>query len=164
MENSFRDRLTFDAAAGALMDQTRRYMLIRPEALMGIFRRLPLPEQAHALEALGQSILEQGADSARAYAAMGGGGAALAETVAATAPQLGWGIWRFELGAAAIRLEVRNSPFAAGHGPSATPVCHAIAGMLQAVSGMVMGRPTLARELACLACGAPACRFEALPA
>ena len=46
----FRERLSFDPERGALMDQTRRYMLIRPEALMGIFRRLPEAERRQALE------------------------------------------------------------------------------------------------------------------
>ena len=44
-------------------------MLLRPEALMGIFRRLPDRERAMALEALQESVFEQGSDSARAYRA-----------------------------------------------------------------------------------------------
>lgn len=160
---SFRERLAFDAEAGALMDQTRRYMLIRPEALMGLFRRLPERERLLALEALAESIVEQGSDSARAYAAMAGGGEALARTVAATAPQLGWGIWRFELAPDLIRLEVQNSPFAAGFGPSDRPVCHPILGMVRAVSTMIFGREAAVAETGCAACGADLCRFEARP-
>ena len=85
-------------------------------------------------------------------------------TVAETAPQLGWGLWRFDLAGDAIRLEVRNSPFANGFGPSDHPVCHGIAGMVRAVSTLVFGRPATARETACSAMGAPACLFEAHPA
>jgi uncharacterized protein len=160
---SFRDRLAFDEAQGALMDQTRRYLLIRPEALMGIFRRLPEPARIEALEALAESIVEQGSDSARAYAAMEGGGAALARTVAATAPQLGWGRWSFELEPDLIRLEVRNSPFAAGFGSSASPICHPILGMVRAVTTLIFGREADASEISCVACGAETCRFEARP-
>lgn len=158
---SFRERLVFDDGNGALMDQTRRYMLIRPEALMGLFRRLPEPSRRQALEAFAESIVEQGSDSARAYAAMDGGGPALARTVAATARQLGWGIWTFDLGSDSIRLTVRNSPFAAGFGPSDTPVCHPILGMVEAVSTMILGRPPQVRETDCAACGSACCRFEA---
>jgi uncharacterized protein len=160
---SFRDRLSFDAENGALMDQARRYMLIRPEALMGIFRRLPEAERRQALEAFAESIVEQGSDSARAYVAMEGGGEVLARTVAATAPQLGWGIWDVEVAPDLIRLEVRNSPFAAGFGPSDSPVCHPILGMTRAVSGMIFGCDAVVRETACSACGADVCRFEARP-
>ena len=162
--SAFHQRLVFDADNGAILDQTRRYMLLRPDALMGIFRKLPEPAKRQALEALKASIFEQGSDSAKAYRAMGSGSAAeLLETIAATAPQLGWGRWQFSAGDGAITLNVENSPFAAGHGASPYPVCHAIAGMLEAVSGMVLGKRTSAQELECAAMGAPCCRFEARP-
>jgi FAD/FMN-containing dehydrogenase len=157
----FRERLVFDDESGALMDQTRRYMLIRPEALMGIFRRLPAPARRQALEAFAESIVEQGSDSARAYAAMEGGGPALARMVAATAPQLGWGTWTIDIGPHSIRVEVRNSPFSAGFGPSDTPVCYPILGMVKAVSTMILGRAPEVHETECAACGSDVCRFEA---
>ncbi len=161
---TFRERLAFDEASGAIYDQTRRYILIRPAALMGLFKRLPEEARLSALDALAQSIVEQGSDSARAYRAMGSeDAAALLDTIAATAPQLGWGQWRFDRGPDLIRLEVRNSPFAAGFGPATHPVCHAIIGMLQAVSGLAFGRAAAARETACVAMGAEACSFEARP-
>jgi predicted hydrocarbon binding protein len=161
--SAFRDRLACDAATGEIVDQTRRYMLIRPDALMGVFRRLPPQARRDALAALEASIFEQGSDSARAYRAMGGEGATLARVVAETAPQLGWGIWRFEVAPDLIRLEVTNSPFASGFGPSDRPVCHAIAGMVRAVASLVFERPASAREIACVAMGEPSCRFEARP-
>lgn len=160
----FKDRLAWDAAAGSILDETRRYMLLRPEALMGVLRRLPTDARMEALAALEASIFEQGSDSARAYQRHGGEGASLAHLVAETAPQLGWGLWRFDIGDGMITLEVRNSPFAAGFGPAGHPVCHGIVGMVRAVSTLVFGRAAVARETACAAMGAPACRFEANPA
>lgn len=162
--SAFRERLAFDAGRGELRDETRRYMLIRPEALMGLFRRLPAAARRDALQALADSIVEQGSDSARAYQALGAADAdALLETVAATAPQLGWGIWRLERSEDALRLTVENSPFAAGFGASGEPVCAPILGMLRAVSGMVLGTETEVRETACKACGGARCAFEAVP-
>ena len=163
MASSFLDRLTLDQQAGAWFDQTRRYMLIRPEALMGIFRPLPAANRAEALAALENSIFEQGTDSARAYRAIGGTGAALLDVIAAAAPQLGWGVWSFEPQTSVVRLSVRNSPFAIGFGPSDTPVCAAITGMLRAVAGLVLDRPVVAREEHCAAMGGDICRFEARP-
>ncbi len=163
MASSFRERLTLDPDAGAWFDQTRRYMLIRPEALMGIFRRLPEAERAMALTALQDSVFEQGSDSARAYRAMGGTGEALLGVIQESAPELGWGRWRFSRGGDILRLEVKNSPFAAGFGPSSTPVCAAITGMVRAVSTLVFERPTIARETHCASMGHDLCRFEAAP-
>ncbi|MET0606628.1 MAG: 4-vinyl reductase [Beijerinckiaceae bacterium] len=162
---SFRERLVFDEARGEILDESRRYMLIRPEALMGIFRRLAPAQQAEALQAFAQSIVEQGSDSARAYQKLGASdAAALLDAIAATAPQLGWGIWSFERPTDdMIRLAVRNSPFAAGYGRSDTPVCHAIVGMMQATSTLAFGRAGTATEVQCAATGAPHCLFEARP-
>jgi hypothetical protein len=162
MTARFRDRLAFDEARGEIRDETRRYMMMRPEALMGLFRRLDGPARDAAFAALFDSIVEMGGDSARAYRAHGGGDPdRLLETVAATAPDLGWGVWRFERSGGGLSLEVANSPFAAGHGPSHRPVCAAVAGMATAVARMVLGDHARAVETACAACGAPACRFEA---
>lgn len=147
------------------MDGPRRYLMLRPEALMGVFRRLDPPARLQALQAFVDSVVEMGADSARAYQAMGGGsGEALAATVSASAPDLGWGVWRFSFTPGEVRLEVHDSPFAAGYGPAPHPVCMPITGMVQAVAGMVLGCPASATETGCVAMGAPSCRFRAVPA
>jgi predicted hydrocarbon binding protein len=159
----FRDRLELDEAAGAWFDQTRRYMLIRPEALMGVFRRLDPAPRALALAALEDSIFEQGSDSARAYRAMGGTGDSLLNVIAQSAPQLGWGLWEFTHEGTVLALHVLNSPFAAGYGASATPVCAAITGMVRAVATLVFDTPCHAHEVQCAAMGAGYCRFEAQP-
>jgi predicted hydrocarbon binding protein len=161
----FRERLIFDDAQGAVFDGPRRYLLIRPEALMGIFRPLPGAARKAALEALEASIYQQGSDSARAYLAHGGGDLpTLLETLQDTAPQLGWGRWRFEAEAARLRLEVDNSPFAQGFGHSDEPVCHAIRGMLRGLAGIWFGCDCVSRELHCAAQGRQGhCSFEALP-
>jgi predicted hydrocarbon binding protein len=161
----FRERLEWDAEHGAIIDQTRRYMMIRPDALMGALASLPEPARRTALWSLEASVFEQGCDSARAYAAMGGGGEALLATVTATAPQLGWGVWRVESLPGRIVLTVVNSPFAAACPPDMPyPVCMPIQGMLRAVAGMVFGRIARVEEVACAALGAPDCRFVAEPA
>ena len=163
MSGSFKQRLTFDADTGALFDQSRRYMMIRPDALMGIFKRLQPDQRMAALQAFAESIAEQGGDSARAYVEMGGTGAKLLDVIAATAPELGWGIWQFTIQPDHYTLQVRNSPFAAGFGPSDHPVCAPVIGMFGAVTSIVAGKPMLAREVACAAMGADLCRFESTP-
>lgn len=162
MKRPFRERLDFDRDSGQVLDESRRYMLMRPEALMGMFRRLNDGTRQRALEALAASVIEMGGDSARAYKAHGGGDVdALLSTVADTAPDLGWGAWSFARGSDSIELTVRNSPFAAGYGSASQPVCHAIAGMATAVGRMMLDSDdVVARETECVACGAPACRFE----
>jgi len=159
----FRDRLAYDGAKGTYHDEARRYMMIRPEALMGIFARLPADARMQALGALRASILEQGSDSARAYVAHAGSAEGLMKIIPHTAAELGWGAWTLKRTGDALDLAVTDSPFAAGFGASETPVCEAIAGMLQGVAGIMSGQVSVAVETQCAAQGHATCRFSAHP-
>ncbi|MEZ5659840.1 MAG: 4-vinyl reductase [Burkholderiaceae bacterium] len=166
---SFRERLSWHDD-GEIRDGDIRYLMLRADALMGVFRALPAEHRGPALAAFATSIVRHGGKSAKAYQAMGADdGARLLEVIRSTAPQLGWGRWSV-LGHAPdrIEIEVHNSPFAAGWRlaegevdvePSA--VCTPIVGMLTVVGAMVLGREVRVRETACACTGhAPACRFE----
>jgi predicted hydrocarbon binding protein len=157
----FRERLVFDPGRGEYRDGAIRYMMIRPDALMGMIAELPEAMQGPVLEAFARAIHRFGGRSARAYQTAGATDAsALLRTIEATAPQLGWGVWRLEATDAGIALTVENSPFAAGAGlSSARPVCAPIRGMLTAVGELTMGAAVTVTETDCAATGTPCCRF-----
>lgn len=149
-----------DSTRGELREGETRYLLLRSDSLMGMFLRLAEPERSAAFRALADSVAEHGGRSAERYYRENPEG--LLEGVATKAAQLGWGVWRFSHGTSGeLHLEVRNSPFAHGHGSSAIPVCAAIAGMLRAVAERVFGAAVSAHEHACAAMGSEACRFRA---
>jgi len=155
-------RLVFDSASGAVLDASRRYVLLRADVLMGLFDALPAAARDAALQAFGRSVATHGADSLRAYAAEPGvDAAALQRTVESAAASLGWGRWTLAQEFETLTLAVDNSPFASAATPSAQPVCAAIAGMLEALATIVFAQPASARETACAATGAPRCRFHA---
>jgi predicted hydrocarbon binding protein len=157
---SFRDRLTFDAARGEYRDGAIRYLMLRPDALMGLFAELPEGMRPAALAAFARSVARAGGASARSYQAAGAADpASLLATIAATAPALGWGLWDLRRDGEGLALTVRNSPFAAGAGACGTPVCAPIVGMLRAVGGLVLGDPVAVEETGCAAAGAADCRF-----
>ncbi len=147
-----------DAARGELSEGGARYLLVRADSLMGTFRRLPRPARRVALAAFADSVAEHGGRSAERYGSEAGR-KALLRRIEAAARELGWGAWKFDRRGASIRLSVRNSPFAAGYGPSAAPVCAPIVGMLRAVATRVLARPMSAQELECAAAGGGVCRF-----
>jgi len=160
----FRDRLAFDLDKGELRDGELRYLLLRADALMGMFKGLPEAARQAALASLGRSVLTHGGDSARTYLRRSGADPkALRGIISTTAPQLGWGLWRFGPDEPdQLTLEVRNSPFVAGYGASEHALCAPIAGMLEAVSGLVLGAPAIAEETVCAAVtGEDVCRFVA---
>ncbi len=145
-------------------DREIRYLRLRADTLMGMFRHLPEPARTQALAALVRSTAEHGGDSARRYLeSAGGDAAALLAMIEKTAVDLGWGAWRFaERDATRLALEVHDSPFAAGFGTADTEVCAPITGMLQAVAALALGGACEAREVQCRARGASNCRFEAM--
>lgn len=145
-------------------DAEIRYLRLRADTLMGMFRHLPEPARAQAFAALVRSTAEHGGDSARRTLESSGGDAtALLAMIEKTAAELGWGAWRFSgREAARLALEVADSPFAAGYGAADTEVCAPITGMLQAVAELALGSACEARELQCRARGAANCRFEAI--
>jgi hypothetical protein len=155
-------RLRWDAGSGAIMDGPRRYLMMRPDVLMGMLRRLPDAARAQALDAFAESVSAHGIDSIRAYfRQVGEDPPALLAATAQAAADLGWGVWSFEPGLRRLGLSVADSPFAQGAGPSPTPVCAPIRGMLQAVASVATGVECEAVELRCVACGADRCEFEA---
>ncbi len=129
---------------------------------MGLFKRLSEPARRDAFKAFAASVTEHGARSAARYRARDGDAGDLLATIAATAPQLGWGVWRFSRTAAGeLRLEVKNSPFARGYGASSEAVCAPITGMLAAVASIVLNAPAEAEEERCASAGGAICRFSA---
>ncbi|HEX2542220.1 MAG TPA: hypothetical protein VHM00_14185 [Caldimonas sp.] len=184
-----RDRLVFDAEGGTVRDGARRYVLMRPDVLMGAFARLEPKARSMALDAFAASAEEHGGDSLAAYfASVGGDASALLDATAAAAADLGWGRWSFRRDGDGLRLTVTGSPFAHGFvaaaadGP-AEPVCTPIRGLLAAAARLVLasraspgtaGAPAApaalgaaaadrvdTEELACSACGHPCCEFIA---
>ena len=135
---------------GALFLGTHRYMLIRPDAFMGLFARLPSDERITAFGAIAASVRENGAKSAASYAGMGMEQAEkLTQIIMETAPQLGWGQWELSYDVNGLELNVHNSPFVAGFGLSDHPVCAPICGMLEAVCTQIFGKSGTAVETRC---------------
>lgn len=146
-------RLRFDTEHGQVLDDDRRYVLLRADVLMGMFELLPAEARNTALSAFARSVFTYGSNSVRAYdAAAEPRAPQLFHAVAQGALSLGWGVWHFDVGATCCRLRVENSPFAAPFRSLHTPACAAIAGMLQAVCSHAWQRDCVAVEVQCSAC------------
>ncbi|SFV11442.1 V4R domain-containing protein [Pseudoduganella namucuonensis] len=160
----FKDRLRFDEQAGAIHDADRRYLLMRADVLMGMLHELPPATGAAVLEALAASTRKHGGKSLAAY--LGAAGRArLRQTVIDSAAGLGWGVWRIT-GADGrleqrLELEVENSPFVQGHGPSGRPVCAPINGILHSLAGVLLDGEVAVTEHRCAAQHGGVCRFSA---
>lgn len=164
-----RERLRHDPDQGAWSDAARRYLLLRPDSLMGALRCLDAATRASVFDALAHSLQRHGADSLRAYAVRVNGDpqALIAATVDA-ACDLGWGRWTVQRDGDALDVIVRQSPFAAGwlaadgasHEADRPAVCAPIRGMLAALAQALGDASPHVHETCCAAQGHGECRFR----
>ena len=167
-----RERLRHDADQGAWYDGARRYLLLRPDSLMGALRSLDAATRATVFDALAHSLQRHGGDSLRAYAVRVNGDpqALIAATIDA-ACDLGWGQWTVQRNGDVLDVVVQQSPFAAGwlaadSGVTEAPdvaapaVCAPIRGMLAALAQTLGDATPQVQELRCAAQGHSECRFR----
>lgn len=162
----FRDRLQRLPETGEMRDGSIRYLTMRPDALMGLFARLPADSRQAALTALAESVAEFGGRSVAAYRASGAADAGpLVRTIIETSADLGWGVWSFAEDGTGVAVCVENSPFADGAGTSDVAVCAPIVGILTAIAPVLVGPGARIHECTCAAVsGTGHCRFRIDPA
>jgi uncharacterized protein len=164
-----RERLRHDATQGAWHDGPRRYLLLRPDSLMGALVALDASTRDTVLNALAQSLQRHGGDSLRSYAAqVKGDPQALIDATVDAARDLGWGEWSVRREDGVLDVAVHHSPFVAGWvaaggqvGARAPAVCAPIRGMLAALAQALGDPAPVVRELSCAAQGHAHCRFRA---
>lgn len=158
--SAFWDRIRIGDPAGSIFDGDRRYLMMRTDVLMGMVHELPAALRGQVLDALAASAYRHGGQSVRAYREAGSLDG-LAPTVIEGAAAFGWGTWHFTAGRQQAELEVENSPFAAGYGPSGHPVCAPIRGIFHSLAQTVLGSDVEVTETQCAAQHGGRCRFVA---
>lgn len=163
MENSVLQGLTFDADAGRLAFKDVRYLLIRPETIVGFQKAVERELGERAGELLYQGGFTGGSLSARRYREVFGySDREIVEFMCRMGCEIGWGSFELRTLEAAhgeLVIEVTQSPFAEAYGQAATGVCHLIRGVLGGLAEGVFGKPVRAEEVLCLAQGDRVCRF-----
>lgn len=168
MSHPLRERLSWHD--GAVHDGPRRYLLMRPDVLMGAVAALDDAARVTWLAAWAASTQRHGGASLLAYAQqVGGDGDALIGATTAAAADLGWGVWALRREPWGLALEVANSPFVEGWRAAAgsaapQPVCAPVRGMLAALASLLSPGDLQVEETRCAAMQAGSgctCRFEA---
>jgi uncharacterized protein len=149
-------------SSGEIREDGIRYVLMRPDVLMGVAHELGGAGAKEFLGALERSAFRHVQSSFDRYQERQSlSGADFIASTCAAARKLGWGEWNTTaVSDRSLTVEVKNSPFAAGFGSSQCPVCAAIAGILRAAAFKAYGAQSEVTELTCAAQGAPVCRFE----
>lgn len=151
-----------DDGRGGLSYRGSRYLLVRPETLVALQKAIEatLGERAAACLVAGGR-----AGGGSALRALEGSAEEIVARLLGMGREIGWGDFALErLTPRELVVTVRNSPLAQAYGAAAGPVCHLTRGVLERLAEVAFGRAAVATETACVATGAPACRFEARPA
>lgn len=168
MSPPLRERLSWHD--GAVHDGPRRYLMMRPDVLMGAVAALDDTTRAAWLAAWADATRTQGGASLQAYSQLSGGDAdALIAATTAAAADLGWGEWTLQREPQGLSLQVTNSPFVDGwrcasQAAATEPVCAPIRGMFTALTRLLLGGATQVEEVRCAATQSGAgcsCHFEA---
>lgn len=145
---------------GALFQGDIRYVLMRPDVVMGILRHVADP--AALVDVMRRSACEHAVNSFNSYRQSGAvGNADPVAHCCNMASQLGWGSWNIaEKSSGRYVVEVVNSPFALAASGVGQAVCGWIAGVLQAVTVADEHPSAQVDETACVARGDDCCRFN----
>jgi predicted hydrocarbon binding protein len=163
-ENSILDQLVYDPVSGALTYRDVRYLLIRPETIVGFQKAIEKQSQATAIDARFEAGYQGGYLSAKKYKEIQK--LSDKETInfmMAMGAEIGWGNFKldqYDFAKKKLQISVEDSPFAAAYGDSSEGVCHLTRGVLCGLATIVFCRSCTACEVECVAKGDHHCVFS----
>ncbi len=162
--NSIIDQLVYDSASGALTYRDVRYVVIRPETIIGFQKTIEKHSREGARDALFQGGYQGGYLSAKKFKETQN----LSDTetidfMMTMGAQIGWGhfdLIDYDFKNRKLQIRVLNSAFAEAYGDATEGVCHLINGVLSGLAAVLFGRNCMGSETECLAKGDPHCVFH----
>ena len=162
--NSIIDQLVYDASSGALTYRDVRYVVIRPETIVGFQKTIEKHSLNSAREALFQGGYQGGYLSAAKFKEQQN----LSDTetikfMMTMGAEIGWGHFKlleYDLENRKLQVRVENSAFAQAYGDASEGVCHLINGVLSGLAAVLFGENCKGSEIECLAKGDRHCVFH----
>ncbi len=163
-QNSIIDQLMYDPASGALIYRDVRYLLIRPETIVGFQKTIEKHSRKGAREALFQGGYRGGYLSAQNYKETQN--LSDSETIRfmmTMGAEIGWGNFKlieYDFENRKLQIRVENSAFAEAYGDATEGVCHLISGVISGLASVIFSINYTASETQCLAKGDECCEFN----
>lgn len=158
------DQLVYDSSSGALTYRDVRYVVIRPETIIGFQKTIEKHDLKGAQDALFQGGYQGGYLSAKKFKEQQT--LSDSETIKfmmTMGAEIGWGrfqLLEYDLENRKLHIRVKNSAFAQAYGDATEGVCHLISGVLSGLATVLFGRNCVASETECLAKGDRHCVFH----
>lgn len=163
-ENSIIDQLVYDPVCGALTYKDVRYVVIRPETIVGFQKTIEKQGRKGAQDAMFQGGYQGGYLSAKKFKEMQN--LSDDETIKfmmTMGAEIGWGHFQlidYDVESRKLQIKVENSAFAKAYGDATEGVCHLINGVLSGLATVLFGRNCMGSESKCLAKGDRHCVFH----
>lgn len=166
LANQILSSIQFNEEKGELNYQGVRYLLIRPETIIGLQKAVEGRLGPDVGEFIFNGGRVGGTLSVQAYGEKFNlSPAEIVNFMAQMGGDLGWGhleVEHLDLEKKVLIIQAHNSAFAQAYGRSREGVCHLIRGVFAGVAEFVFGVQVEARETLCKASGNHYCRFEIL--
>jgi predicted hydrocarbon binding protein len=163
-ENSILDELKYDFASGALKYKDVRYLLIRPETIVGFQKAIEQHSPTAVRDAFFQGGYQGGYLSAKKYKEIHNlSDSETIEFMMTMGAEIGWGHFKldeYDFAKKKLQISVENSAFAEAYGDSDEGVCHLISGVLSGLATILFSRNCTASEIECMARGDHHCVFR----
>jgi predicted hydrocarbon binding protein len=163
-ENSMIDQLVYDPASGTLTYRDIRYVVIRPETIVGFQKSIEKHNRKTAQDALFQGGYQGGYLSAKKFKETQNlSDREAIDFMMTMGAEIGWGHFQlidYDSESCKLQIKVENSAFAEAYGDSTEGVCHLINGVLSGLAAVVFGRNCKGIETECVAKGDKNCVFH----
>ncbi len=163
MKNEIIEGLEFNQEIGELSFKGVRYMLIRPETIIGFQKRAEELFGEKSNDLFYQSGLEAGKLSTVKYRDVFHlSNEESINFMAKMGREIGWGrfaLLELDLPRKKMIFDVFNSPYAGAYGKSEKPVCHFTRGVLAGKAEVIFDHLVKSVEVQCQAKGDENCRF-----
>lgn len=163
-QNSIIDQLKYDPGSGAMTYRGVRYLLVRPETIVGFQKSIEKHSRTDAQEALFQGGYQGGVLSAKKYKEIQNlSDSETLQFMMTMGAEIGWGnfqVINYDVENRKLHIRVKNSAFAEAYGRSTEAVCHLINGVLSGMATVLFARKCVGCEIECLAKGDQQCVFQ----
>ncbi|MBI4244764.1 MAG: XylR N-terminal domain-containing protein [Planctomycetes bacterium] len=165
--NSILSGIEYDPSNGALIFNNTRYLLIRPETIIGFQKNLEVAlGKDKTAEVLYKGGFEGGSRTANKFMNEQKLSAEqILKFMCDMGTQIGWGAFKvgnFSDVLSKFELTVKSSVYAQAYGQSTAPVCHFISGVFGGVSSIICHEKPKVKEIQCSSSGAQLCRFATI--
>jgi uncharacterized protein len=162
--NNIIDKLEYSEEEGLLTFKGIRYLILRPETIMGLYKTLKDKYGKDVDSHFFQGGFEAGRLTSQKYKEnFGLDNMGLIDFMIKTGGQIGWGkfeLVRFELNEKILEIKLTNCAFISKDKFLEFPVCHFVLGVMSGMASILFSSEVSGEEIKCMAKGDECCFFK----